>query len=662
MSVSAVKSRINQVKSFIETRRTGEIEPTLKAAEGFLAGLTEDERAPLVAEIAALRAQVAAMPSPDDERKISGAKGKLRQARSQLESDPTSDVSGILGVAESFLAGVPDKHAAEVKAELAALRSPPKPAAVPVAVAPPTAAVTSDEDAAKVSRAKSRIAEARQLIGSGRLDAVEPTLALGLGFAEGLAEATRAPLVAAADDVRTELAAAMRAERTRVITTRFDRYLRTASSNIDHQPGAAATDLEHARELLASDDATGLLSTDQLAELRARITELTTRLAQRNRTEALDRAAPAMRELEERVAGDPFAGLDPREAHVAWSRLGELRHRVVSWLRDLPPDDPDATAFRTRLVATDAAIDRASAAWGKAELDTSIESGFAATMAAIAGWEAETAPAEKLADPDLPKTRAAVQRLRHLLDNRSEHPSFREAEATFLAAAEKLSTAYHQVLDAAEQMPTPLRRLELDRPLLLAVAAETSLAGTRYRDSVVGRARTLDTRWKAEVADLMLARQALHDRLADEATARWPAIVGTLGARDGFDPMDEAWLGKTVVLSGIYNRAGWDFSPRDYPLAFRHDGVPLAGRYEPHVLAALEHAWYELKLDVSDRMPWDVVAVVEGPAQIAERTTVVLRDRDTNLEIGKLEEYRPTSCLALRVVALHAGPVAVGPS
>jgi hypothetical protein len=675
MSVSAVKSRINQVKSFMETRRMGDIEPTLMAAEGFLSGLTEDERAPLVAEIAALRAQVATMLSPDDERKISAARGKLRQARSQLESNPASDVSGIIGVAAGFLAGIPEQHTALVRSEIAALR--PQPAAVPsapAAAAPPAPAATSDEDAAKLSRARSRIVEARNQVGSGRLDAVAPAIELAIGFLAGLPEATQAPLLAEIENVRAELAKAMRAEQVRVITSRFDRYLRTAASNLDHQPAAAASELEQARALLASDDATTTLPAAELDALRVRIADLGTQLRLRNRAEALERAAPAMRELEERVATDPFVGQDSREAQLIWSRLADLKQRVVSWLRDLPPDDAEVAEFRARLVVTDAAIDRASAAWGRAELEASVEGGWDGIAAAIAGWEDEAPTGEPLADPELPKTRVAIQRIRYLLDdpqtkqilgNHGSDPkleaTFRKAKLILQAAADKLAAAYQEVLDAAEQRPAPLRRLELDRPLLLAFAAESALAGTRHRDAVVGRAHALDARWKAEVAALVHARQQLCDQLTDEAAARWPAIVAALGARDRFDPMDEDWRGKTVVLSGIYNRAGWDFSAREYSLAFRLDGVPLAGRYEPHVVAALEHAWYELKLDVSDRIAWDVVAIVEGPARIAERTTVILRDRDTNLEVGKLEEYRPISCVELRVIALHAGPVAVGP-
>jgi hypothetical protein len=93
----------------------------------------------------------------------------------------------------------------------------------------------------------------------------------------------------------------------------------------------------------------------------------------------------------------------------------------------------------------------------------------------------------------------------------------------------------------------------------------------------------------------------------------------------------------------------------------KHQGVVLGGVWEPHVLGALEYAWYELKLDVNDRITWDVIAVVEGPGSIGERTERIVREAGTGAELGKIEEWPGVDCLRLRIVGLHAGPVAVGP-
>lgn len=159
----------------------------------------------------------------------------------------------------------------------------------------------------------------------------------------------------------------------------------------------------------------------------------------------------------------------------------------------------------------------------------------------------------------------------------------------------------------------------------------------------------------------MQARRDLYDKLSVDADAVWPGIVARAGAATDFDPDDRGVYGRTVLLSQARNRCGWEWSGPEYGFAMWHYGVVLAGVFEPHVQAALEHAWYELKLDVNDRIPWDVLAVVDGPGTIGERTERTLRDARTGQELGKVEEWPAIDCLRLRIVGLHAGPVAVGP-
>jgi hypothetical protein len=292
----------------------------------------------------------------------------------------------------------------------------------------------------------------------------------------------------------------------------------------------------------------------------------------------------------------------------------------------------------------------------------------------IEGWEREAIPAEVRAAvramidvPHFPKTRLAIQRIRYFLDdpdtrrNRGDaalEATYRRAERIFDAAATKLHAAFTHVLDEADKLPAPLRSLELDRAGHLMHAAEYALRGTHFREAIVARARGLDERWKAEYAAAMKARQELFDKLDADADVAWPELVASAHAVDF--ALDTAVPGTTVLLSRVYNRAGWDFSG-EYAFAMRVDGMPLAGNYEPHVLAALEHAWYELELDVGDRFRWDVLAVVEGFGTIGQRTIATLRSKDTGVEIGQLEEHRPVECIRLRIIGLHAGPVAVGP-
>ena len=205
-----------------------------------------------------------------------------------------------------------------------------------------------------------------------------------------------------------------------------------------------------------------------------------------------------------------------------------------------------------------------------------------------------------------------------------------------------------------------MRRDDLDKTMHLMSAATTSLAGAAELDQVVSRIKALEDRWTAEVAAIMQARQDLYDQLSIEADAAWPAIIEATQASADFEPGDAGAVGRTVLLQGVYNRSGWDFSGYDF--AMRLNGVPIGGTYEKDVLQALEHAWYELKLDVNDRITWDIIGVVLGPGSIGRRTEVVIKDKNTSLQIGTMEEWQPMECVRIRIIVLHAGPVAVGPA
>jgi hypothetical protein len=156
------------------------------------------------------------------------------------------------------------------------------------------------------------------------------------------------------------------------------------------------------------------------------------------------------------------------------------------------------------------------------------------------------------------------------------------------------------------------------------------------------------------------ARQELRDRLTAEAEVRWPAISGAVEAV----PFDSstATPGAIVKLEGVYNRIGWDYGGRQHDFAVLLGETVVAGAFEPHVVQAIEHACYVQKVFVSDRVPGDLIGVVVGPGRVGERTTVVLRDKFTNFEIGKVEEWPLIDCLRVKIIALHAGTVAVGPT
>src|SRR5690242_721954 len=93
MSLSAAKTRVMFAKEYLDSPRSDEIEPLLQAAEGFLAEVPDEEREPVLAEIADIRAALEAAAIPDETRKTSAAQG--------AEPAPTSSAPAADDISEA---------------------------------------------------------------------------------------------------------------------------------------------------------------------------------------------------------------------------------------------------------------------------------------------------------------------------------------------------------------------------------------------------------------------------------------------------------------------------------------------------------------------------------------------------------------------------------
>ena len=296
----------------------------------------------------------------------------------------------------------------------------------------------------------------------------------------------------------------------------------------------------------------------------------------------------------------------------------------------------------------------------------------------IDGWQDEqpAAATQPLEDPNMPKTRLAVQRVHYFLhddssinDTRSSNPGDsviasidREAQSLFDAAANKLASAFYAIVDAAEAMETPIEdRWMREKASLLVGTAQGSFENTSFYEPVMARVNALDQRWKDELAAVQKAREELCAKLSRENREKWPAIVARIQTVGGpnFDPY-AAKPGDAVHLGGVYNRAGWDFGADSFGFSMRLNGVPLGGIYEDYIGTAMEYAAYHQKLRIDDHEDWDLVGVVLGWGKIRERTTTRIR-RDYSSQEETIEEWLPVDCLRMKVIALRAGPVLAGP-
>jgi len=355
--------------------------------------------------------------------------------------------------------------------------------------------------------------------------------------------------------------------------------------------------------------------------------------------------------------------------------LRSMRWKVEKEIKLLPEDDTDRLRLYAELARVDAKWAEHSDAWAKAGIHEAVRSGWQVIRNQVQGWEQEQEKGEPLEDPEMPLTRLAIRRAHYYLDGdsyvqrtREENPGDpaiaavdREAAQLLDAAGTKMASAFDRLMDAAERLPTPIEDQWLrGKPSHLITSAESTFEGTRFCSPVVARVRALEKRWVDDLAAVREGRKNLGETLAAEALHKWPSVVAAIPGvvvADGFDP-SSARPGETVLFRAVYNRAGWDFDGGQYGFSMRFHGVPLGGVYEPYVNAALDHAVYELKLAVDDHTEWDLVGVVLGPGTIKERAKKTIR---IGMDTHEVEEWIPVPCLRMRVAALRAGPVVVGP-
>jgi hypothetical protein len=696
MSLSAAQMSLRSAHSSFESRRYDSASDSLDRALEFLAELPVDETAVIHAEIATLRAAVdEAVATEEAERMIRAAKMQLRRVESELDQGYDADyvLTSTLAKADEFLKDVPARFTADIMGEIRTWRdrlSGNAPASAdapaPVVEAPPS----NEDDRIMLSQANGKIRSARSYVESRRYEWVDGTLDEAVALLTDVAG--NESLLAEVAGLRAEAAQGIGAEHAQRLESELSRHFSTAEETGDWISTERTLEgLHYLTRRLSEQDVRTYLSAERVAELEARVATATTRRLAAIKARGLEGALPALAELESQAAADPFAGLDESAAYRVSQELQSMKSRVhgrlwsiaADWNAQTAADDPDVQAIDARIAEVDRKIAESSTAWSTALQVARVETQWVQVAERIEDWEADTFEINQsfpLHAPELSRTRAARRETEWLLGDSTlqeiraqlpDHPAiiaaFDEAKRINEAATAKLAQAYHQVLDNAETLETPVRPDDRHEPVRFMNDAEAAFKDTPHQEGLVSRARALHERFEAEYAAIIQARQELWDKLMVDGDALWPSVVESTGAGEA-DPTDEESRGKTVLLRGVYNRAGWEWG--GFSFAMSWNGVPIAGDYAPNVLAALEHAWYELQFShaagsdgpaVNDRLEWDVIAVVKGKGRVTERTTIVRRDQYGN-ELGTEEQWLPADGVVLDIIGLHAGPVAVGPN
>ncbi len=600
-SASAAKSRVVQAQDYVDKGQKDNAEAKLDEAEKFLDGLTDAEKGPIEKDITALRGKLGGTVDPEISGRIERNVGRL------------------LNVAEG------------------------------------------DAD----SNAKNAANELDLAVNALNADDAKKSLTAG----------ARAKLQARVDALQAKIKGSGMSADAKRFAGRVEQSLRAANENGERDPRFARTRLDEAAAFLASDDARTKIDAATLARLQGSLADAEAKLAGVNKKDALERADRSLKELEQRVGADPFKGTAPDAAYKVTQELQSLRSRAADQLTRIPDGDVDRKLYEGRLAGAQAKIDGYDAAWAAAHAEAAVANRWKFTAQGFQGWTSESYSAGERAfdKPKLPKTEQAARQSKLFLDEKQTTEArakladlpkaaaaITEAEKTMADAMGKLDGAFNQWMDAAEKQPRPQgpNRFDIGAAADMGRWATDRLAGSKYAEADVARAKKLDQRWQDELTALKKQREETLKKMTAEANEAWPAMAAAIGAQEGFKPGDaEAGVGKAYRFKAVRNRAGWDFDGR-YDLVIWVDGQPLAGMYDAKISKAFADAARQIGDSVDDHIDWDVIAVIKGKGMANQRYTTEVKDEHMNV-LGKIEGSRPVGCVVMQVIAVHAGPVAV---
>lgn len=551
-------------------------------------------------------------------------------------------------------------------------------AAVVALLAPAPAARAGD-----VESAKQRIESAKDDLKGQNWNSFERDLKEATEFLDGVPDADRKPIEAQMEALKKQAEPQIKTWKSKNIVDRVTRDIESAAGDVVPVPDRALTALKEITARLNSDDAKKYVDPAVLKQLQTRVDGNMQSAVKNVKKRVLGNIENVLPDLEKKVAANPFKDQPPEQFYNITRDLnGEVSH-VRRFLQELPSqDDPDVKAVVARVTKVEKQIETLGGGAEKDQKIADVGKSWKNTQEYFAGWDKETTGptwdaytktgSTEMSALLMPKTMEAITRVRYWLDEEQikktqeeykDDPTLKatmaEATKTLDTAAGKVSAAFNKLLDEADKLPTPRKdELAFNKPGYMADDAKRWFEGTKYKDANVARATKLQEKWKGAVEGAEQAADATFKQLVQQASAAWPGIEAATKAEEGFNPAElDKWKGKLIKLKGVDNRSGWDFDA-EYAFAMKIRGQAVAGYFAPNVKAALDDVYNRTKKGVGDSS-WDVIAIVEGPGKIQERTSADVRDGAST--IGRIEGHRPVDCTVIRIVGLHAGPVAVAP-
>jgi hypothetical protein len=223
----------------------------------------------------------------------------------------------------------------------------------------------SFDDQDRLNRAKRTVVQARSYIESRRTEGVENLFFDATSLMAPVSAAHKDHLVAEIEQLRKDLEATRLAESTRTITGELDRKLRGIEMDIE-APGRLHYSVRSFNQRFEQEDVRRILSPEVYRDYETRLAKMLAAATAHVKAETLNRANPALQKLHDKLATNPFTGLQQYEANRVDGELRSMRWQVEKEIKNLPEDDADRLRMYEELNGTDAKFTAFSEEWEKA--------------------------------------------------------------------------------------------------------------------------------------------------------------------------------------------------------------------------------------------------------------------------------------------------------
>jgi hypothetical protein len=386
---------------FTTPGRIDQTEPELAQAEELLKGDASPEADALRAEIAALREKLADIVMPSEEAYVRSAQRDVQSVRDYIDrqrefldrGDTKQDLDRQLQkIIDESLSRIKhprkaDQLKAPILAEIALIRSqlgiitptrtsqPPSQPVQAQAHSQAQSALQSSppvdmnalsfDDQDRLNRAKRTIGQARSNIESRRTEGVENLFFDATSLMAPVSATQKDHLVAEIEQLRKDLEATRLAESTRIITGELDRKLRGIEMDIE-APDRLQYSVRSFKQRFEQEDVRRTLSPEVYRDYETRLANMLAAGTAHVKAETLKRANPALQRLHDKLATNPFTGLQQYEANRVDGELRSMKWQVEKEIKQLPEDDADRLRIYEELKGTDAKFEAYSNEWAKA--------------------------------------------------------------------------------------------------------------------------------------------------------------------------------------------------------------------------------------------------------------------------------------------------------